>query len=66
MLEINNTEDVPEGNLTILLKLIKPHQHKCPIIMAKYKQDVYHTDLFCGGSNIYLNLITFEGNIFIP
>ena len=31
--------------------------------MAKYKEGTYHKDYFCGGSNIYLNLITCEDNI---
>ena len=34
--------------------------------MAKYKEGTYHRGYFCGGSNIYLNLITCEDNIVIP
>ena len=34
--------------------------------MAKYKEVKYQTVSFRGGSNININLITCEGNIFIP
>ena len=33
--------------------------------MAKYEDDKYHKDSFCGGSNSYFNLITCEDNIVI-
>ena len=34
--------------------------------MAKYKEGTYQIVFFCGGFNIYLNLITCEGKIVIP
>ena len=37
-----------------------------PILMDKYEDDTYHTGYFCGGINIYINLITCEDDIFIP
>ena len=66
MSEINDTEELPEGNFSINLKLIKKHQHKYPSLMAKYKEGAYQIDSFRGVSNIYLNLMMYEDNIFIP
>ena len=34
--------------------------------MEKYKEGKYKTGYFCGGNNIYLNLITCEDKIVIP
>ena len=62
----NDTEEVPEGNFPINIKLIEQHQRKDPILMAKYKEGIYHKCYVRGGSNIGLNLITCEDNIVIP
>ena len=45
--------------------MIKQHQQKDPSLLAKYKQGTYQTGSFPGGSNIYVNLITCDDNIFI-
>ena len=33
--------------------------------MTKYNEGTYQNDSFCGGSNIYLNLITCEDKVVI-
>ena len=47
-------------------KLIYQYQQKDPSLIDKYEIDTYQKGYFCGGSNIYFNLITCEDNIFIP
>ena len=66
MSEINDTEEITEGNFPINLKLIQKYQRLEPIIIAKYKNVTYHKVSFCGGSNSNLNLLTCEDNIVIP
>ena len=66
MLEINDTEEIPEGNFPINLKLIAKYQHMESRIMAKYNYGTHHKGSFFVGSNIYINLITWEDNIVIP
>ena len=65
MSEIKDIEELPEGNFPINLKLIQQYQRKEPRIRAKYKTGMYHKGSFCGGGNIYINLITCKDNIFI-
>ena len=65
MPEINDTKEVPEGIFTINLILIGQYQQKYPRLKAKYTTGMYQRGSFCGGSNIYLNLITCKDNIFI-
>ena len=66
MIEINDTEEIPEGTFPINLKLIKKYQRTEPILMAKYKDGTYHTYYFIWLSNIYISLITCEYNIVNP
>ena len=61
--KINDTEEIPESNFLINLKLIQKIQQEEPSITAKYKYGTYHKGYFCGGSNIDLNLITCKDNI---
>ena len=65
MSEINDTEETPAGNFPTDLKLTAQYQRTEPILMAKYKEGTYQKNSFCGRSNIELNLITCEDNIFI-
>ena len=65
MPEINETEEIPEGNFPINLKLIQRHQWVEPILMDKYKDGTYHK-FFCGGSNDNITLITCKYTIVIP
>ena len=65
-LEINNTEEIPVGNVPINLKLIEQHQRKETILLAKYKYGKYQKGSFRGRSHTYINLITCEDKIFIP
>ena len=65
MSEINDNEEIPEGNLPINLKLIKKYQWTEPSLMDKYKDGMYHKGSFCVGSNIDTNLIMCEDKIFI-
>ena len=65
MSEINDIEEVPEGNFPINFKLIKKYQQKNPSILAKYKEGTYQKGIFGGGSNININLITCEDDIVI-
>ena len=60
MSEINDIEELPEGNFHINLKLIQRYQQAEPIIIDKYKSGMYHKGYFCGGGNIYLNIIMCE------
>ena len=55
MLEINDIEELPEGNFPINLKLIQKYQRLEPIIRYKYKDGTYHKCYFLGGSNIDLS-----------
>ena len=41
------------------------NQGKDPSLLAKDKNCTYRTGYFCGGSNIYMNLITYEDKIYI-
>ena len=66
MSEINDTEEIPEGNFPINLKLIQQNQRAEPSLMAKHKYGTYHKGYFLGGSNIYLSLIMCKDNICIP
>ena len=65
MSEINDTEELPEGNFHINLKLIDQHKRKESSLMTKYKEGTYHKGSICGGINIYLILIMCEYNIVI-
>ena len=42
MSEINDIEEISEGNYPINLKLIQQYQWSEPILMAKYKNSKYH------------------------
>ena len=66
MSDINNLEGIPEGNFPFNLTLIRKYQCTEPSLMAKYEDGTYHKGYFRGGSNIYLNLITFEDKTVIP
>ena len=57
---------IPEGTFHISLKLITRYKHAEPILIAKYKYGEYHKGSVCWGSNIDLNVIPWEDNIFIP
>ena len=46
--------------------MIQRYQRAEPSIIAKYKNGTYHKGYFHGGSNINLNLITYEDKIVIP
>ena len=41
------------------------YQQKDTCLKAKYKEGTYKKCYFCGGSNIYLNIITCEDKIVI-
>ena len=64
--EINNKEEIPEGNFPITLKFIQQHQRSEPSPMGKYEYGMYHKGYFCGGSNNNLSIITCVDNIVIP
>ena len=66
MPEINNIEEIPEGNFRINLKLIAKHRRTEPSLMDKYKDSIYQKGSVCGVSSIYLNLITCDDKIVIP
>ena len=66
MSEINDIEELPEGNFPINLKLIQKYQRSEPIIIDEYKYGTYHKGYFCGGSNIDIKLIRCEDKIIIP
>ena len=63
MPEINDIEEIIEGDFPINLKMIEKYQRTEPSLMDEYKNGTYHTYSFCGGSNIDLNLIMCEDNI---
>ena len=63
--ELNDIEELPEGNFPINLKLIQKYQRLEPRIIAKYKDGMYHKGAFSGGSNIDLNLKMCKDNIVI-
>ena len=65
MSEINDTKEVSEGISPISLKLIYQYQRKDSSLKDKYEMGTHQIVSFCGGSNINLNLITSEENIFI-
>ena len=65
MSEINDIEQIPKGDFTIILKLIARYQRTEPGLMAKYKYGMYHIGSFRGGSNKNINLITCEDKIVI-
>ena len=44
----------------------KKYKRMEPILMAKYKEVMYHKGSFRGEINIYINLITCEYKIVIP
>ena len=66
MSKITDTEKIPESTCPISLNWIEQHQRKYPVLMDTYKEGMYHNGTFCGGSNIYLNLITYKDKIVIP
>ena len=66
MSEINYTKELPEGIFSIELKLIDQYQRKYPILKDNYKMGTYNKGSFNGGSNINLNYISCEDNLFIP
>ena len=66
VLEINDIEVISEGTFPINLKMIAQYQQTEPILMDKYEDGMYNKGYFHGGSNIDLNLITCDYNIFIP
>ena len=55
--EINDTEEIPEGNFPINLKLIQRYQLSEPSITSKYEDGKYHKGYFRGVSNMYISLI---------
>ena len=63
--EINDTKELPEGNLPINLKLIQKYQRLEPRIIDKYKTGTYHKGSFRGCSNIDISLITCKDKIVI-
>ena len=66
MSEINDAEEIPEGDSPIKLNLIEQYQHTEPILINKYKDGTCHNGYVCGVSNIDLNLITCKDKIVIP
>ena len=52
MSEINDIEELSEGNFPINLKLIQKYQQWEPSILAKYKTGTYHKGYFFWGSNM--------------
>ena len=66
MSEINYNEELPGGVFPVDIILFDQHQHKYPSLLAKYIIGIYQKGYFCGRSNININLITCEYNIFIP
>ena len=66
MSQTNDTKEIPKGDFPVILNLVDQHQRKDPILMAKYKEGIYHKCYVRGGSNIGLNLITCEDNLVIP
>ena len=65
MSEINDIEELPEGNFPINLKLIQKYQRSEPSIRSKYKHGAYHKGYFRGVSIIDLKLIMSKDNIVI-
>ena len=66
MSEINDTKEIPEGNLPIHLKFTQAHQRDEPSTTDKYKYGTYHKGYFRGGSNSDLKIITYKDKIIIP
>ena len=65
MSEIYDTEELPEGNFSINLKLIQKYQQTEPSITDKYEDGTYHKGYFREGSNNDLKLIMCKDKIFI-
>ena len=65
-IEINDTEELPEGNFPVNLKLINQYQWKYPSLMAKYNMGTYNKGFLCGGSNMDLILIICVSKVVIP
>ena len=65
MSEINDIEELPEGNFPINLKLIAKYQRQEPSIREKYKNGKYHKGYFRGVINIDINLIMCKDKIVI-
>ena len=65
MSEINDNEEIPEGNFPINLKLIKEYQWIEPSLMDKYKYGTYHKGSLFEGIYIDINLIMCEDKIVI-
>ena len=60
MSEINETEEILEGNFHVILKIMEQYQQKELILLNKYKEGTYQKGSFDGGNNIDLD------KIFIP
>ena len=58
MSEINDIEEIPEGNFSISLKFIKKKQRSELSITPKYKDGTYYKGYFCEGINSDIKLIT--------
>ena len=65
MPEINDIEEIPEGNFLIYFKLIQKYQREEPSITAKCTDGTYHKGCFCEVSNIDLKLIACKDKIII-
>ena len=65
MQEINDIEEIPEGNFPVGFKLIQRHQRAEPSLMDKYKYITYHKVYFRGGINDDLSLIICKDKIVI-
>ena len=65
MSEINYIKELPKGTFPINLNFIQQHQRVEPILMAEYKNGMYHKGYFSGGSNTDIKLITCNNNIVI-
>ena len=63
--DINDIKELHEGNFLINLNFIYQYQRKNPNLMDTYNKCIYKTGYFRGGSNIDLNNIMCEDNIFI-
>ena len=66
MSEINYIKELPEGTFPINLNFIQQHQRVEPILMAEYKNGMYHKGYFCGSSNDNLSLTMCEDKTCIP
>ena len=66
MSDINDTEELLEGNFPIILNLTNQYQQKELSLLTKYKEGTYQTGSFCGVINININLIKCDDKIIIP